>query len=222
MSTLARSVVLVCLLCAAIGPAAAGAMEAPSFLGYTGLLLVPSADTLSMSHWNVGAFTTEITGDDTNLLGATAGLPRGLEAGVLWVDPDNSPSETVLHAKYRLEPLLTGGAAIAVGIFDVTDEIDSNLYVTFSKSLTPSTVVSTRRLLDPTLHLGIGSGGTLDGLFAGLSAVAIERLTLMAEYDSDDVNFGARLAIAPKVQAHAGWLGDDSEFAVGVSFNQAY
>lgn len=221
MSMLARLVVLFVVICGAVAPAAAGVMEAPSFQGYTGLLLIPSADVLQMSHWNAAAFTTELT-DGEDILGAAAGLPGNLEVGLLRVDPEGGSAETLLHAKYRIQPLLVGGAAVSVGVFDVTDEIDSNVYAVFSKQLGPSAIISTQRLLDPRLHLGLGSGGRLDGLFAGVSAVAANKITVMAEYDSDNVNFGARLAIAPKIQVHAGWLGDDSDFAVGLSFSNAY
>lgn len=40
-------------------------------------------------------------------------------------------------------------------------------------------------------HIGIG-GGQLDGPFIGASAVLGDALTLMAEYDTNDVNLGAR------------------------------
>ena len=219
MSMPARFVVFLLVACGVVASAAVAA-AAPSFFGYTGLLLVPSADVLEMSEWNAAAFTTELT-DGQDLLAVGIGLPAGLEAGLLRVDPEGGSAETLLHAKYRVQPLLVGGGSLAVGLFDITDEIDSNAYAVFSKRLAPDTIVGTQRLLDPRLHFGLGSGGQLDGIFAGVSAVAVERITLMAEYDSDNINFGARLAIAPKIQVHAGWLGDDSDFAVGLSFNEA-
>ena len=219
MSMPTRLVVLLVVVCGVVAPAAA--VAAPSLLGYTGLVLVPSADVLGMSEWNAAAFTTELT-DGEDFLAVGIGLPAGLEVGLLRIDPEGGSAETLLHAKYRIQPLLVGGGSLAVGMFDITDEIDSNPYVVYSRSLAPDTIIGTRRLLDPKVHVGLGSGGALDGLFAGVSAVAVERITLMAEYDSDDINLGARLLIAPKLQFHAGWLGDDSDLAIGLSYNEAY
>ncbi len=71
----------------------------------------------------------------------------------------------------------------------------------------------------------------MSGLFAGASAFIGNRVELMAEWDSEDVNAGLRIRITPEFTVHAGSfnLTDQQDrfstaasFGVGASFNAIY
>ena len=49
---------------------AQAAAAAPSFHGYTGLLRVPTADTLDLNEFNLGWFDVDLTGGDENAYAA--------------------------------------------------------------------------------------------------------------------------------------------------------
>jgi hypothetical protein len=66
------------------------------------------------------------------------------------------------------------------------------------------------------VHVGLGSG-QLDGLFGGVSARIGDRVSVMAEYDGNQINLGARLPIARNVEVTAAALDGLSDFGVGVS-----
>jgi hypothetical protein len=208
-------VLAVILTAGALTPANA----APSLFGYTGLLVVPSADALDEKDWNVGYWTLNVEeGADEKIFVANLGVGEGTEVGFARVNPDMGPNDTVLSGKYRFQPEDWHKPALAAGVFDVTDEMDTTVYLVASKMLNP---VGEGGPLQPRVHVGIG-GGVLDGLFGGVSAVMGDRLTVIAEYDSNDVNFGGRLAVGGGVRVHAGWINDLDDIAIGASYNRAY
>ncbi|MHB9036005.1 MAG: hypothetical protein ACYC64_05015, partial [Armatimonadota bacterium] len=72
----------------------------------------------------------------------------------------------------------------------------------------------------PRLHVGVG-GGHLNGIFAGLSAIVNDRMQLMVEYDTNDLNFGVQFAAAQSLRLHAGLVGGDN-LGLGMSYNAGF
>jgi len=198
------------------------AAAAPSLQGPTGLLVTPTAETLNASEYNAAFFTFEMgEGNDARVLAANLGLSRGAEVGFANIRPDYGSSETILNAKWRFQAEQGGKPALAVGVIDLGDEIDMTAYLVASMPLSKVLEVSKKGVSTPRLHVGIG-GGMLDGLFAGVSVVVAERWTLMAEYDTEDLNLGARYALQDGIRLHAGWIDGLDNFALGISLNKTY
>lgn len=205
-----------------IGLAAVPVGAAPSLLGYTGLLIVPTADALDEKDFNVAYYTLNVEeGADERIFLANLGVDLGTEVGFARINPDNGSAETVLSGKYRMQPEDLHKPALAAGIFDLTDELDTTVYFVASKSITGSYRLDGKEITSPRIHVGVG-GGMLDGLFLGASGVLGEKLTLMAEYDTDDVNLGARLAVTPEIRVHAGWINGLDDVAIGASYNKVF
>jgi hypothetical protein len=197
---------LVCMVVATV-PASA----APSFLGMTGLLNTPTADALDTREWNVAFHHIS---DNANIAAGNVALAAGLEAGVVWFDPNRGSDERfTAQAKYRLIPETPTGVGLAVGWWDVADEIDSSPYGVISKRLTNVGGFPLRG------HLGLG-GGIYDGIFAGVDLPLAENVLLMVEYDSEDVNAGIRLGLARGFRIDAGFVSE--EFGIGGSYNTRF
>jgi hypothetical protein len=194
---------------------------APSFLGFTGLLRVPTADTLNQNEFNLAWFNVDLTGGDENEYAANIGVRDGLEVGVLRSKVERGEGETMLNAKYRIRAETPTNAGLAVGVLDPTDEVESTVYAVASKVVSGRARVFDGEITNLRAHIGIG-GGRLDGVFAGLSAVLGERLLLAAEYDTNDVNLGARLSLGYGIRAHAAWFNDLNDLGVGLSYNKAF
>jgi hypothetical protein len=192
-----------------IGPA--GAVSGPSFNGYTGLLNVPTAYSLSLANYNAGVY---FDNHRTNIVG-NLGLLPGLEVGAASIKPEHAGAELTLNAKYELRGEGTIWPAIAVGVFDIADSFDVSPYMVASKSLTPIG----RELFNPMIHVGVG-GGSFDGVFAGISADIAQKVTLMAEYDTEDVNIGARFWVSPNLSVSAGLFGGASELGAGIAYSR--
>ena len=188
------AIVLVLLALAAL-PAAASS----SLLGPTGLLLIPTADALAATQWNVGGSSFSADEEDVTAVYANMGLWKGLEVGASWFNGDDADSELLLNAKVRLPQPVPVKLSLAAGVMDITDAIDATPYLVASHMIGGGLVMRQGFCTAPQVHLGVG-GGMLDGLFGGVSAVVAEKISVMAEYDGSDVNLGAKLPLAANVE----------------------
>ena len=194
---------------------------APSFLGFTGLLRVPTADTLNLNEFNVAWFNVDLAGGNENAYAANMGLRDGLEVGVLRSRVERAEGETMLNVKYRIQPETPAHAGLAVGVFDPTNEVESTAYFVASKAITKTGAVFGDTVTAVRVHVGAG-GGALDGVFAGASAVVGKRLLLAAEYDTHDVNLGGGLDFGGGVRGHVAWLNQLQDLGVGLSYNKMF
>jgi len=199
-----------CLTLFAVALLAAPASAAPNWLGQNGLLLTPTADALNARNWNA---TFHFISDVANIGAANLGLARGLEAGVVWFDPERGDSKFTGAAKYQLLPETPTGIGLAAGWWDIFDEIDSTPYAVASKRVTMVSGFPLR------LHLGVG-GGIYDNVFAGADLPLATNLLAMAEYDGEDLNAGVRWAIAGGFRIDAGLVSE--EFGAGISYNASF
>ena len=197
---------------------------APSFIGPTGLVQTPTADALDKGDYSLALFTLNLEeGADSNIYTANLGLAQGLEVGFARHSPDDGAGETFVNAKYTFSEETEANPAIAAGVIDFTDEANATVYVVLSKILQERWGTPLGDITAPRLHFGIG-GGQLDGIFGGCSMALGERILVMVEHDSHDVNVGLRLALGNHVRAHVALLdglGFD-DVGLGVSFNKSF
>ncbi len=210
-------VVLVVLLLVAMG---GSAWASASLLGPTGLILTPTAESLGTAQFNLGASAFFFEGADENAIYGNAGLISGLEVGATRVKVEDVDAETLLNAKLRLPQPLPVGLSLAVGVIDITDQVDSTPYLVASHTIGAGLIPPVGPLSNPQVHLGIASG-IIDGLFGGVS-VNYDRTQLMAEYDGDNVNFGARFPLLDKLELQAAALDGFDDFAVGLTFTSPW
>lgn len=204
----------------------------PSYRGYTGLMVVPTADALGKGDWNAGFFFEDVSSDTINDVVANYGVAQGFEVGInRFRVNDDSDHHTLLNAKYRFIPETIHSPAIAAGVADITNDIETTAYAVASKSLGCTLRTWRGEAITPRVHVGLGAG-RLSGLFAGASAYISNRVQLTAEWDSNNVNVGIRLRVTPEFTVHAGGFNltdrkndpysTGASFGVGASFNMVY
>lgn len=204
------SLCVLCLVALLPGIACADA----SYFGYTGLIFTPTAEALSLGRYNATGVVVNYDNDvDATFVGGNVGITKALEVGAAWLDSDPGDSDVIVNAKWQVLAESETQPAFAVGFADIADEIDATPYAVVTKSLN---WLGTG-LRAPKISVGVGDG-ILDGLFAGLSVFAGDRTELMVEYDTDDVNFGARFNLTEQLKINAALL-DGDDFAAGLSFN---
>jgi len=194
---------------AAVRPAAA----APNFFGSTGLLVTPSADVLGVREWNVHVHGT----DDFVSYGVNFGALDKLEIGVTGLDVQHGgDTHALINLKYRIVPETKSVPAVAIGAVDISDEldIDPSIFLVVSKALGSLSSAGSNGM-QWRAHLGIGQG-LYDTVFGGIDLVVTPRVMLIAEYDSNDFNFGVRLGLTPEVRADLSAL--DGNFGAGLSY----
>lgn len=198
-----------------LGLGSSGVLASPSLGGSTGLINVPSADTVPQNELSVGFHFTDSRGQAS----LTYGLLPNLELGVAAIDRQKPKYGTELYPfvkgqlirESRTEP------GVAVGY-----EQGGSAYVAISRALDGGT----------RLHGGLGTG-RFGGLFGGiehtLNSVTVTRpgasrppvTRLIGEYDGRGINVGVRLSLSPQFELQGGLLdvGGSSSVIIGASFS---
>lgn len=223
--------ILTLALCAAVQPAYG---VIPGFRGYTGLFFVPTADALMQGEWSLGVFSENVADGEINSYTGMYGILDNLEIGFdRYKADDDADAGTMLNAKFGFYRTCPERFGLAAGIIDITDDFETTVYLVGSASLIERPAVWHGEVLAPRIHLGFGAG-RLDSLFGGFSTWLGNRIQVLAEWDSETVNAGAKWRVTPEVTIHAGGmnLGDESvpgtsldetaAFGLGVSYNYSF
>lgn len=201
----------------ALGLSTGRASAAPSFFGPTGLLVIPTADTLAQQSWNLHLHLTE----DLTAYGANFGLAQQLEIGVSGVDPEFGGTEAIFNAKYAALMETATGPGVAIGVVDIADalDIDPGIYVVASKSL--SSLLGNRAgRYNLRGHLGYGWNGVFnDDIFWGLDLQLTEQVQAILEGIGGDITFGARFGLGQGIRAELASY--DGDFGGGISYAMA-
>jgi len=186
-------------------------LPAQSFYGTTGLIKTPTAEVAECGTAAIGGgYAADHLGQSTMIsrdwsLFATIGLAPRLEAGLRLAYGRlllKSTTDRMLNVKCLLTRESRFVPATALGGQDIIGGCRNfnSLYVVSSKNLGFLGIDRIR------IHLGWGtdwwdfilgkaSGHRFIGPFGGIEARVVPFLGLLAEYDADDINLGARLSV---------------------------
>jgi len=207
---------------------------APSWYGFTGLVRTPTALISTPQKITGSAHQVEFDGDHHSVYAATVGLMPTLEIGAARVEDvlQDTPiptyaTETVVNVKYEanIGGLFNNPMApkMAIGIFDIGDQINRTNYVVLSRSIGLAQG-SASPLPQASVHIGYASAerepAALDGIFGGIDFVAAQDTLAQIEYDGEDVNGALRYYPAPWISLDAGML--NSEFGYGFTINSGF
>lgn len=208
-----RSIVAATVFCATL-LVPRGAATAPSFLGPTGHVLTPSADTLGRRHYALSLHHQPYW----NLISANYCPFGNLEVGVTFVDPTEPgeyQTQAGLNAKLILFRENAVAPTLAVGVFDAFQWVTEGpygqrVYAVASKDI--RLLPFTRRAR---VSAGIGTGQLKRG-FGAVSLPITSFLTGMAEYDGATFNLNARVKLPHGFSVDVASV--DWGFGVGAAF----
>lgn len=214
--------------------ACGAALAEPTLYGFTGQLTIPTASTMDQGTYNVGVNSGELEDWDDFSYYANFGLGSQTEAGVLIFRSDDSSSgstvdsaaasvrsfdadETFLSLKRSLTAPDEDGPRIAAGVFDLTDEVETTVYLVASWEQGRTVgMVEGRELHFLDVHAGFAAG-MFEDFFAGVNLRFGPNLTIMGEWIMDDINLAARFSPFENINVDAGLL-DVEDLAVNVSY----
>lgn len=197
------------------------ATAAQSFFGYTGLILTPTTDTQPQGGYALGAYLLNPEHGSTSMVYAgTYGLAQGLEIGYNQLKTEHQNGMDYFNAKYRFAPATSPDIAFAIGVLGVANNETASPYLVASKTVSVADEASFGEINALQVNVGVG-GGNLDGIFGGVSAVLGKRLTLMIEHDTNDFNYGARLALSNEFRLHGAIIAGN-DVGLGLSWNKSY
>ena len=188
---------------------------APSLSGATGMIRIPTADTLRPGQFSAGYFYWQ----DHSTAVATVGLPVGMEVSAAAPWHKGVSGAWTVNAKIGLaqEGLLL--PAIAVGVEDFGEQTQRSYYAAVSKALP----------FGFRIHVGAGTG-RFKGMFGAMEKVlnptslrqkkhsGFPVTSLIVEMDGKKMNYGARLRLAQGLRLDTGWLGQEQRVYLGLTY----
>jgi len=202
----------------------------PSLLGLSGLMLSPTVDILPEGAWNIGLNTSELEDFETVNYYGNYGIGSNTEVGLLLLRADLSvkdkavkrrTDETFLSIKRAFILPEGNKPGFAVGVFDITDEVETTVFAVATWELGRQVgEVDGRALHLLNLHAGFGSG-QLEDLFFGARARLGDKVELMGEHVDGDWNVGARARPVRGLTVDAGFI-DLQDLALNVSYGQGF
>jgi hypothetical protein len=211
------------VLVSLLGLALAGrASAAPNLYGPTGLLVIPTADTLAPQSWNAHVHAVDTSGTTLTTFGANYGLAKQLEIGITGFHLNGIGTKALVNAKYAV--LMESGKmpGIAIGGVDIASQIpgaDPGVYVVASKSLS-SLLGGELTKYNLRGHIGYGANNIFnDDIFGGVDLQVTPKIQAMAEWLNGNVYFGGRIGLGQGIRAELGSY--DGDFGGGVSYAAA-
>lgn len=197
----------------------------PSWYGSVGLIATPSAALPPASGATAQYHRIQRDPDDINVWGVNFGVTDWLEAGGTRVDISGDGGKTIGNLKLKVPAakLLENPVfpEVAVGCFDVTNELNRAFYVVLSKSFA---LEQTGYLPRINLHLGFADNktddGALDGVFAGIEFNAMKFGIVQAEWDGEAFNADLRINASSHLSFDVGLL--DSDLGYGASYKSQF
>ncbi len=168
-----------------------------SWIGSTGLIMTPTATIAAPGSVIASYHYLDTTPNKGHVGNLNVGFPGGFEIGAAWLDNGftGNNDEAIVNIKYNANLSRwfrnADSPAIAIGAWDITNEVNRSYYVVLSTDVPVSkdSQVSAARL-----SLGFADSdantGRMDGIFGGVEFVPFRWGLVKAEYDGDDFNVG--------------------------------
>lgn len=189
-------------------------IAAPSMTGSTGMIRVPTADSMRLGQFSAGYFYWNEHGSGV----VAVGLPRGVEVSAA-VRRNTSDTDTAIYnVKFNLNQEALLYPAMAIGVEDIDGRERRSVYGVLSKALPYGFRI----------HIGTGTG-RFEGMFASLEKVlnpvslrkkhsSFPVTSLIVEMDGYKMNYAARMRLAQGLRLDAGWLGKEERVYCGLTF----
>ena len=189
-------------------------LAAPSMTGSTGMIRVPTADSMRLGQFSAGYFYWNEHGSGV----VAVGLPRGVEISAAVRRNAGDTDTAIYNVKFNLNQEALLYPAVAIGIEDIDGRDRRSVYGVLSKALPYGFRI----------HIGTGTGrfeGMIASLEKVLNPVSIRKkhsgfpvTSLIVEMDGYKMNYAARMRLAQGLRLDAGWLGKEERVYCGLTF----
>lgn len=197
----------------------------PSLLSTTGMISIPTGDTLTVKGFNFSAFRLEgekINNQTikTHIYCINYGVIENMEIGGGTIEKDDPKTTgiTLLQAKYKIVKETTTNPALSLGLIyasrgkkDNPDKEQITIYAAVSQNLSWPGKIAKKFGIRATIGVG---NELLDGVFGGLELKIGDQTKVMCEYDTEDYNFSLRQNLTPAIMAQILKRSDD--YGIGV------
>ena len=191
-----------------------------TFYGPTGLMLVPTAFVTPANQVSFGAsFGSEMRGPSANW-----GATPGIEIGGAFIDREGADNKAIANAKVTIVPQNFDWFQIGIGVIDAVDAINTTVYVVGSATWKPPNWNLGSELggrpVGLILHAGAGTGLFDEQFIAGAELILGDNLSIIGEWDSDNVNGALRYVHESSFRIQLGIL--QRHLYLGATFGFSY
>lgn len=194
----------------------------PALATYSGLVVIPTTDVVGDKQYSIEELQTDgnfsgLTAD-TYLVNTEFGIGERFETGIDFDIADEADSRVFLNAKYIVARSADARRALAVGVFNCAENVDSTPYL-----------VGSQRVGAGNLNMGMMH---LEGHlrpFIGLDRALTDRISVMADYTHGDdnysstgINYQASDALSVMVGALFPNMGGATRFSVHMVLSGSY
>lgn len=194
-----------------------GLTKSNSLYGPTGLIKIPTAYVASKGEFAVGtAF-----GKDIRVPSANFGILPYIEVGGAFVDRELADNKGIANAKVTIIPSNFRWFEVGIGVIDAADAVNQTIYFVASLDLVPPKWDVPERGLETVgfkAHVGAGTGLFDSKVFGGGEILFNKKLSLVAEWDTKDVNAAVRFAPTDYIRIQLGNQAKDFHFSVTTTF----
>ena len=192
----------------------AAVIAAPSTTGSTGMIRLPTADSMRLGQFSAGYFYWNEHGSGV----LAVGLPRGVEVSAAVRRNAGDTDTAIYNVKFNLNQEALLYPAVAIGVEDIDGRERRSVYAVLSKALPYGFRI----------HIGTGTG-RFEGMFASLEKVlnpvslrkkhsGFPVTSLIVEMDGYKMNYATRMRLAQGLRLDAGWLGKEERVYCGLTF----
>jgi hypothetical protein len=195
-----------------------GLTRANSIYGPTGLIRIPTAYVVDEKTIALSASF----GRNIRVPAANYGIFRYIEVGGAFVDREGGSNKAIANAKVSIIPSNFRWFEIGVGVIDAVDAIKQTIYFVASADLVPPNWDVPERGLETMglkAHLGAGTGLFGEKAFGGAEVLFNKKLSLIGEWDTEDLNAAIRYAPTNYLRIQLGVQGKDIHFSATTTFN---
>jgi len=183
-----------------------------TLFGPTGLITVPNAYAIAHKRGLVGTHF----GPDKSVT-ADYGLINGVEVGTSWQDSGN---DLFFNAKINIVPSNFKGFELGLGVIDIADFQKRTFYGIASAEIgVPSAADINKNFVALRVHGGFGSGLYKEDFIGGLELLFNRKLSIIGEYNGNEVNAGVRYVHDEALRLQAGVQRHGLFFTACYAFN---
>lgn len=184
--------------------------------GKSGLINIPNAYVLRKGHGGIGYFNVP----NGYSLAGNISLMKNVEFSYSRWKLHNTNDKNIYGLKTVLKQEDILRPAIAIGVEDISDDLDRSFYLVASKQMPWGL----------RLHMGVKSGSYENGLFYGVEKQIrltknymdkksfIPVLNFMLEYDGQHLNYGAYIRTSKGLRFDIAWYDDTFRTGIQLEF----
>jgi hypothetical protein len=217
LATVAIGVILVSASWAQVPGTRTYLTGANSLFGPTGLIVIPTAYSIENNTFAVsGSYGKDIRGPAANF-----GILQYIEIGGAFIDREGASNKAIANGKVTILPQNFRNFELGIGVIDAFDATERTLYLVGSADFIPPNIadpIEGSTAVGLKVHAGLGTGMFSEEPFAGAELLFGNKISVIGEWDTKNVNGAIRYSPNDHIRIQAGFMKTNLFFGITGKF----